>query len=264
MGSIVTKGRGDQAYVYLVESARVDGKPRIVDQVYLGTKQEVLDRLTSKDPGLPDQSEHRSFGDVAAAWQMIGKLGVAAVIDEVAGPARVHPSCSVGTYLALAICNRIVDPCSKLARTRTRNRPAGRGTRRRNQRCLPRARGGRDDRNAPGLECVGEQRLGPHSLQPFPGGGWPDLGSDHPGYRDRRRCLVYRHLALPLPGEPAKFRPGCMSGAGFALVHALRRVSTSPAGLHARRFSMPVTGSGRSPDGNGCSVCRRCDSRGSW
>lgn len=115
MGSIVTKGRGDQAYVYLVESARVDGKPRIVDQVYLGTKREVLDRLTSKDPGLPDQSEHRSFGDVAAVWQMIEKLGVAAVIDEVAGPARVHPSCSVGTYLALAICNRIVDPCSKLA-----------------------------------------------------------------------------------------------------------------------------------------------------
>ena len=108
MGSIVTKGRGDQAYVYLVESARVDGKPRIVDQVYLGTKREVLDRLTSKDPGLPDQSEHRSFGDVAAAWQMIEKLGVAAVINEVAGPARVHPSCSVGTYLALAICNRIV------------------------------------------------------------------------------------------------------------------------------------------------------------
>lgn len=90
MGSIVTKGRGDQAYVYLVESARVDGKPRIVDQVYLGTKREVLDRLTSKDPGLPDQSEHRSFGDVAAAWQMIEKLGVAAVIN--GGRAGACPS----------------------------------------------------------------------------------------------------------------------------------------------------------------------------
>ena len=115
MSSIVTKGRGDQAYVYLVESARVDGKPRIVNQVYLGTKQEVLDRLTSTDPGLPGQSEHRAFGDVAAVWQMIRKLGVAAIIDEVAGPVHVHPSCSVGSYLALAICNRIVDPCSKLA-----------------------------------------------------------------------------------------------------------------------------------------------------
>jgi hypothetical protein len=34
--SIVGKRVGGQTYYYLVESARVDGKPRIVSQQYLG------------------------------------------------------------------------------------------------------------------------------------------------------------------------------------------------------------------------------------
>src|SRR5664280_1190943 len=44
MASIVGKKRGNQTYYYLVESARVDGKPRIVAQEYLGSAQEVMDR----------------------------------------------------------------------------------------------------------------------------------------------------------------------------------------------------------------------------
>jgi len=46
MASIVGKKRGNQTYYYLVESARVDGKPRIVDQQYLGSAQEVMARLS--------------------------------------------------------------------------------------------------------------------------------------------------------------------------------------------------------------------------
>jgi hypothetical protein len=41
MPSIVGKRRGDRTYYYLVESARVGGEPRIVDQQYLGTAEEV-------------------------------------------------------------------------------------------------------------------------------------------------------------------------------------------------------------------------------
>ncbi|VBA45746.1 hypothetical protein LAUMK13_05520 [Mycobacterium innocens] len=38
MASIVGKRRGKQTYYYLVESARVQGKPRIVSQQYLGSE----------------------------------------------------------------------------------------------------------------------------------------------------------------------------------------------------------------------------------
>jgi RNA-directed DNA polymerase len=52
MPSIVGKRRGKQTYYYLVESARVDGKPRIVSQEYLGTAEEVMARLQGTGVGL--------------------------------------------------------------------------------------------------------------------------------------------------------------------------------------------------------------------
>ena len=37
MASIVDKKKGNQIYYYVVTSGRVDGKPRITHQTYLGT-----------------------------------------------------------------------------------------------------------------------------------------------------------------------------------------------------------------------------------
>ena len=115
MPSIVGKRRGNQTYYYLVESARVDGKPRIVSQQYLGTAEEVVARLEGSGAGEPDRTQHKRFGDVAAVWGLCQQLGVADIVDEVVGPRRADAAASVGTYLALATVNRIVDPCSKRA-----------------------------------------------------------------------------------------------------------------------------------------------------
>jgi transposase len=116
MASIVGKKRGNQTYYYLVTSARVDGKPRIVEQQYLGTSEEVLARLSAGDrTGMPERVQHRGFGDLAAVWTVLDRLGVAAAIDEAVGARRADAAASVGTYLALAIANRVVAPCSKLA-----------------------------------------------------------------------------------------------------------------------------------------------------
>jgi transposase len=115
MASIVGKKRGKATYYYLVESARVDGKPRIVSQEYLGTAGELAVAMRGGGLGLPDKTRHKQFGAVAAAWGMLDDLGVAAVIDEVAGPAPAGQPLSTGTYLALAALNRLVAPCSKAA-----------------------------------------------------------------------------------------------------------------------------------------------------
>ncbi|HXZ70789.1 MAG TPA: IS1634 family transposase, partial [Streptosporangiaceae bacterium] len=98
-----------------VESARVDGKPRIVSQEYLGTAEELAAAMRGGGLGLPDRTGHREFGAVAAAWGVLEDLGVAAIIDEVAGPGRSGLPLSAGTYLVLAALNRLVAPCSKLA-----------------------------------------------------------------------------------------------------------------------------------------------------
>ncbi len=114
MPSIVGKRQGGQTYYYLVESARVDGQPRIVSQRYLGSAAEVVEKLSGGSAGRPVRSQHRRFGDLAAVWSILEDLDVVGVIDAVV-PRRADAAASVGTYLALATANRIVDPCSKLA-----------------------------------------------------------------------------------------------------------------------------------------------------
>ena len=114
MASIVGKRQGNQTYYYLVESARVGGKPRIVSQQYLGSAEEVAAKLSGAPTGQPVRTQHKRFGDLAAVWSTLDRLGVAAVIDRVA-PRHANATVPVGTYIALATANRVVAPCSKLA-----------------------------------------------------------------------------------------------------------------------------------------------------
>src|SRR5271156_502894 len=115
MAYLVGKKQGGKTYYYLTESARVNGKPRIVSQQYLGSADEIAQRLSEAGPGEPDRSSHLGFGDIAAVWGMLERLGVVAIIDDVVGSRRSDAAASVGTYIALAALNRVVAPCSKLA-----------------------------------------------------------------------------------------------------------------------------------------------------
>jgi transposase len=114
MSSIIGKKQGNQTYYYLVESARVEGKPRIVSQQYLGSAAEVMAKLEGTGAGEPVRTQHKSFGDLAAVWSVLERLNVAGIIDAVV-PRYANAAASVGTYIALATANRIVAPCSKLA-----------------------------------------------------------------------------------------------------------------------------------------------------
>jgi transposase len=115
MAYLVGKKQKGKTYYYLTESARVDGKPRIVSQQYLGSAEEIAQRLSESGPGEPDRSRHLAFGDLAAVWGVLDRLGVAEIIDEAVGSRRADAGASVGTYIALATANRVVAPCSKLA-----------------------------------------------------------------------------------------------------------------------------------------------------
>ena len=65
MASVVGKKRGGATYYYLVESARVGGKPRITSQEYLGTAEELAAAMRGGGLGLPERIRHKDFG----AWQ---------------------------------------------------------------------------------------------------------------------------------------------------------------------------------------------------
>ncbi len=116
MASLYPKKLGGKTYWYLREMARVDGKPKMVSERYLGTAADIAAAMEASQAAmLPKRTRHLAFGDVAAAWGMLRDLGVAAIIDEVTGPRPAGLPLPAGTYLALAALNRLVAPCSKLA-----------------------------------------------------------------------------------------------------------------------------------------------------
>ncbi len=125
MSFILSKKQDGKTYYYLAESARVEGKPRIVSQRYLGSAEEIAARLSEAGPGEPDRTRHLAFGDIAATWSVLERLGVTRIVDEVVGPRRGDAAAPVGTYIALATLNRVTDPCSKLAFADWRAKTAG-------------------------------------------------------------------------------------------------------------------------------------------
>jgi len=114
MTSIIGKTIKGQTYYYSREVARVGGKPKIISQRYLGKAADIEAAIAGATV-MPDRTRHLAFGDVAAVWEMLRRLRVAEIIDEVVRSRRCDAGASVGTYIALATLNRVVDPCSKLA-----------------------------------------------------------------------------------------------------------------------------------------------------
>ena len=116
MASLYPKKIRGKTYWYLREMGRVDGKPKMVSERYLGTAAEIAAAIEGREAAaLPERTRHLAFGDLAAAWGMLDELGVAGILDETAGPRPAGQPLSTGTYLALAALNRLVAPCSKAA-----------------------------------------------------------------------------------------------------------------------------------------------------
>ena len=76
MASPVKKKKGKQLYYYVVESARVDGKPRIVHQAYLGTADKVAALVQDRTAPVPLSATSRDFGLPGALWLAAEQTGL--------------------------------------------------------------------------------------------------------------------------------------------------------------------------------------------
>jgi len=116
MASLYSKQVAGKTYWYLREMARVDGKPKMVSERYLGSAADIAAAMDARDTAImPERTRHLAFGDVAAVWGMLNRVDLAGIVDGLVGARRADAGASVGSYLALATLNRVVDPCSKLA-----------------------------------------------------------------------------------------------------------------------------------------------------
>src|SRR3989304_2205049 len=114
MASLTAKRIHGRTYYYLRETARVDGRPKVVKQVYLGSAEEVAAAL-AKGPsalGILAGAPGRDCGGVIAVLDLADEIGLAALIDAHV-PRRVRRGPSVGQMLQLVALNRALAPTSK-------------------------------------------------------------------------------------------------------------------------------------------------------
>ncbi|MFC2173278.1 IS1634 family transposase [Acidobacteriota bacterium] len=112
MATIITKKKKGRVYYYAVQSGRVNGKPRIVWQKYLGTVDAIIQRADEAKPPKPKETVIFQAGGIAALLGIAHRLRFLEIVNDVV-PKR-EQGASVGHYMLLAALNRALAPCSKV------------------------------------------------------------------------------------------------------------------------------------------------------
>ncbi len=111
MASLIAKKKANQLYYYVVESARVDGKPRIVHQTYLGTAEKVAALVKDRTAPVPLEATALDLGLPGALWLAAQQTGVVDLLQSLWPQPRSGPSAA--HYLLLAAIHRICQPGPK-------------------------------------------------------------------------------------------------------------------------------------------------------
>lgn len=111
MASLIAKKKANHLYYYVVESARVEGKPRIVQQTYLGTAERVAALVKDSTAPVPLSATSIDFGLPGALWLAAQQSGIWAALESLWPKPRSGPS--TAHYLLLAAIHRICQPGPK-------------------------------------------------------------------------------------------------------------------------------------------------------
>src|SRR3954470_13629233 len=117
MASLLKKTIRGKTYYYARECRRVDGKPKIVWQRYLGRADDIIAALTQPTTPLataPEKALVTEFGAVVALFDVARRLRLVESIDRHVPAPRGPRGPSLGHYLLVAALNRCTDPRSKV------------------------------------------------------------------------------------------------------------------------------------------------------
>lgn len=114
MAHLHKKMKKGRPYYYIREIARVDGKPKVINQVYIGTPERILE-LTKDKGSMPDKIQAQEFGALWLANLIEKEIDIAGLIDAIVPQEKDEKTPSVGEYFLYAIYNRMIAACSKRA-----------------------------------------------------------------------------------------------------------------------------------------------------
>jgi transposase len=92
--------------------ARVGGKLKVVEQIYLGSPERIRELVTA-ERGTCTKISVQEFGALWLANQVAGEIDLAGIVDSVIPRKRNEKGPSVGEYFLYSVLNRMVAPCSK-------------------------------------------------------------------------------------------------------------------------------------------------------
>lgn len=114
MASITHKMVNGHKYYYARECKRVNGRPKIVRTVYLGSVERMIQHAEGAKQIPPAKEVFvEELGATAALYQIAQRLQFVAIVDRRA-PKRKQ-GLSTGTYMLIAALNRAIRPTSKAA-----------------------------------------------------------------------------------------------------------------------------------------------------
>ena len=109
----IKKGR---PYYYIREIQRVNGKPTVVSQLYLGSVDAIAKRFQQADEaGKPLRLQSRPFGALFVLHEVEKSLDTVGLIDAIVSRDPREKGPTVGEYFFYAWANRLIEPRSKVS-----------------------------------------------------------------------------------------------------------------------------------------------------
>jgi len=123
MAHFHVKKKKGRPYLYVREIARVDGKPKVVSQVYIGSPARVVDLASGTEKG-PVKIKVEEFGALWLAQQMDQDIELAGIVDNIVQRAARETGPTIGEYFLYCVWNRMVEAVSKNKMSRWYGRTA--------------------------------------------------------------------------------------------------------------------------------------------
>jgi len=115
MAHLHKKMKKGRPYYYVRETARVGGRSKVVNQVYLGSADKIMEMALSQGKLDISELQIKEFGSLFLANLMENYIGISNIIDSVATDSEKGKSPSVGEYFLFSVINRMIEPRSKEA-----------------------------------------------------------------------------------------------------------------------------------------------------
>lgn len=112
MAHFHVKTKKGRPYLYVREIARVNGKPKVVSQTYIGSPERVAGLVQGRDRDVMTLKVEE-FGALWLSQHIDRDIDLCAIIDKIVPPADRETGPSIGEYFLYCVFNRMVQAVSK-------------------------------------------------------------------------------------------------------------------------------------------------------